>query len=240
MSNVPYKYSDLPPVYNNFNRLLYDKCAYANQLYESTSPLAYQIYPPAYESCRKCFMGYPGFIGAMGGTEGSNPVGPLEVDLESDLRNQTRINTLCPSHKYMPKCAPNCKSNKNGYPCNGKCRLKNTNNPPDCPDRDSIIPVSSVDSRQIKSCNNLSGIHINRFNPGLKEDPQDPTRIFKLNSNYRAGMDTYQLNRDMHDYNYGSPCLNYKLPKNNRCKHGGMGCAPANSNGGSTVFLPPN
>ena len=226
MANVPYKYSDLPRVYNTHNRQLYDKCAYAHRLWESTSPLAYQIAPFAYESCRKCFMGYPGFIGSMGGTEGSNPVGPREIDLESDLRNQTRIATLCPRHKYIPRCNGNCpKSRTTGYPCAGECQRPNTNNPPECPSRQSIIPVESVDTRQFKPCNSLSGVHINRFEPGLLEDPQDPSRIFKYNSRFRLGVDTNQIERDMHNINFQKRCLNYGQPNPKPCNAGSSGCA---------------
>ena len=76
-----YKYSQMSPVYNTHNRLLYDKCAYEHRLYESTSPLAYNINPIAYESCSKCQMLYPGFLGSMGGF--GFGVGPNEIDLES-------------------------------------------------------------------------------------------------------------------------------------------------------------
>jgi len=226
MANTPYTYSDLPRVFNTHNRLMYDKCAYAHRLVEATSPLQYQIFPPAYESCRRCYMPYPGFYGAnMGGTEGSNPVRGADVDLESDLRDQTRIATLCPRHKYIPQCKGTCqKARMSGYPCSGECQSWNTNNPPECPSRESIIPVESVDSRQFKPCNDLSGIHINRFEPGLLEDPQHPSRIFKYNSKFRLGMDTNQMERDMHKINYHQRCLNYRQPNPAPCKAGSSGC----------------
>lgn len=225
MSNVPYTYSALPRVYNTHNRLMYDQGAYLHQLVESTSPLQYQIFPPAYESCRRCYMPYPGFYGAnMGGTEGSNPVRGADIDIESDLRDQTRIATLCPQHKYIPRCNGTCqKALMSGYPCSGECQARNTNNPPECTSRQSIIPVESVDSRQIKPCNDLSGIHINRFEPGLFEDPQHPSRIFKYNSRFRLGMDTNQMERDMHmaSYRVGP---SYRQPEPAPCKAGSSGC----------------
>ena len=36
------------------NKLIYDDCEYKKRLYESTSPLSYQLYEGAHESCTKC------------------------------------------------------------------------------------------------------------------------------------------------------------------------------------------
>lgn len=228
MSSSDYRFSDLPRTYNTHNRTSYDKGAYAHKLYESTSPLAYQLSPYAYESGKKSFMGYPGFIGSMGGTSGSNPVGPKEIDLESDLRSQNRLNTRAPYGKYIPQCSGTCKQSRlSGYPCNGECQRLNTNNPPEAPSRNSIIPVESVDSRQFKPCNDVSGIHINRFD-FLQEDPQAPNRIFSYNSRFRLGQNTDLIERDMADLSGKSPaCLRYNLPRVQPCSGGGMGCASA-------------
>lgn len=237
--SYPCKYSNLPEVYNTNNRLMYDKCAYAHRLYESTSPLNYNIFPPAYESCKKCWMPYVGFIGHLGGTGGSNPVHPTDIDLESDLRNQTRIASLAPRHKYIPRCNGRCKKNQlTGYPCSGDCQMVNTNNPPECFDaRQSIVPLESVDSRAFKPCNNLAGVHINRFEPGLLEDPQHPSRIFKYNNaRFRMGMDTNQLERDRHMIRYPRRCATCPQPAPIRCKAGSMGCQSV-SDFNTGVFL---
>ena len=221
-----YKYSQMNPVYNTHNRLAYDNCAYAQRLYESTSPLAYQINPVAYESCSKCQMVYPGYLGAMGGF--GFGVGPNEINLESDLRNQTRINTLCPSHKYLPKCGcmergmfcPQCQQ---GLPCGcEQCRYRNVNNVAPC--RPGIIPVESIDSRQMKACNDLNGgLHINRFDY-LCENPQDPARIFFYTNNARLGTNTNINERDSHDVNYKAVCTNIQQYSPYNCASGGQGC----------------
>ena len=232
-----YKYSQMSPVYNTHNRLLYDKCAYEHRLYESTSPLAYNINPIAYESCSKCQMMYPGFLGTMGGF--GFGVGPNEIDLESDLRNQTRVNTLCPSYKYMPKCGCKqsgiyCKGCQQGLPCGCKdCRYTNVNNVAPC--RPGIIPVESLDSRQIKPCNDLSEAHINRFDY-LCENPQDPSRVFFYTDNQRLGVNTNLNERDRHEVDYKSGCLNVGLNNALPCKAGGLGCKPLSSFGNGIML----
>ena len=79
------------------NRLMYDTCAYKKRLDESTGPLAYVMNPMKYENCRKCRSE----LGLIGGPAVSQIKGNL-VDLENDLRGQTRILTQCPSLKYHP------------------------------------------------------------------------------------------------------------------------------------------
>jgi hypothetical protein len=82
------------------NRLIYDTCASETSLDQSTSPLAYQLNPLKYENCTKCRME----LGLVGGTNVSHIKGNL-VDLENDLRGQTRVASKCPSMKYKPNCA---------------------------------------------------------------------------------------------------------------------------------------
>ncbi len=73
------------------NRLIYDNCSYQKQLYESTSPLAYQLYQGKHESCQKCL--YDKFWT------------PYQlVDIETELRNQTRPLSHCDQFKYSPNC----------------------------------------------------------------------------------------------------------------------------------------
>ena len=74
------------------NRLIYDNCSYQKQLYESTSPLAYQLSQYKYENCNKCL--YDKFWT------------PYQlVDIETELRNQTRPLSHCDQFKYSPKCS---------------------------------------------------------------------------------------------------------------------------------------
>lgn len=229
-SNSQYQHSQnyYPATHlNTQNRLMYDKCAYAHKLYESTSPLAYMINPIAYESCNKCFQAYPGFIGALGGF--GFGVGPREIDVESDLRNQTRLNTLCPAFKYIPECGcktgkyPTCPGCNQGLPCGcPQCKSRNVNALKDC--APGIIPLESMDTRQIKPCNNLSGIHINRFD-FLCENPQDPSRIFFYRDNNRLGRNTYLEEIDAHTNTINKSFINMNTPNTAPCKSGGMGCA---------------
>ncbi len=79
------------------NRLMYDKCAYENQLKQSTSPLDYNLYTGKFENSAKCRIEF----GTVGGNGVSLFSGNL-VDLESDLRGQSRLQSNCPSTQYNP------------------------------------------------------------------------------------------------------------------------------------------
>jgi len=202
---------------------MYDKCAYSHRLAESTSPLAYQIYPPGYESCQPCMQGYPGFFPSVGSQGQGFSVPPSEIDVESDLRNQTRINSLCPSKKYLPRC--NQPSKKSGYPC---AQTLNRTYRGEC--MPGIIPVSSVDSRMPKPCNPLSAVHINRFD-FLCENPQQENKWRLYNGNNRLGIDTYQTERDRNNINWKNvsrrSCYGFNM-RNNRtqpCRAGSLSCA---------------
>lgn len=73
------------------NRPIYDNCAYAKNLYESTSPLAYNLYFGKFENCNKCL--YDKFWTRY-----------QLVDIETELRNQTRPLSQCDQFKYSPNC----------------------------------------------------------------------------------------------------------------------------------------
>ena len=79
------------------NRLIYDTCAYKKNLDQSVGPLSYVLNPMKYENCNKCRME----LGVVGGTAVSHIKGNL-VDLENDLRGQTRAASLCPDKLYHP------------------------------------------------------------------------------------------------------------------------------------------
>ena len=73
------------------NRLLYDNCSYQKRLYESTSPLSYQMYQGKFENCHKCLH--------------DKFWTPYKVvDIETELRNQTRPLSHCDQFKYTPGC----------------------------------------------------------------------------------------------------------------------------------------
>lgn len=79
------------------NRLIYDSCSYNAELQQSTAPLSYILDPIRYENCQKCRPE----LGIVGGTAVSHINGNL-VDLENDLRGQTRPATKCAAYKYLP------------------------------------------------------------------------------------------------------------------------------------------
>jgi len=80
-----------------YNRPIYDNCAYQKRLYQSTSPLSYQLYEGKFENCGKCMHENKFYR-------------PFDlVDVESELRNITRPLSHCPQYKYNPNC-PKSKS----------------------------------------------------------------------------------------------------------------------------------
>lgn len=93
------------------NHLMYDECAYAKRLQQSEGPYNYAMYPGKYASTAQCRME----LGVVGGNNVSIFKGNL-VDLESDLRGQTRMASLCPSNKYVPGCN-NYRMDGDGTPC---------------------------------------------------------------------------------------------------------------------------
>lgn len=111
----------------SFNRAIYDPCAYNKRLDESTSVLTYNLDPNRFYNCNQCRIEF----GVVGGNEASLSSCNL-VDVESDLRNQTRLYSLCPERKYLPNCNK-CKCNKSGLPCGSRsCRNEKTQHLRDC------------------------------------------------------------------------------------------------------------
>lgn len=79
------------------NRLSYDECSYKQALYQSVAPVNYTLDPIMYEHANKCRME----LGVVGGTNVSHIKGNL-VDLENNLRGQTRPSTRCSQYKFQP------------------------------------------------------------------------------------------------------------------------------------------
>ncbi len=80
------------------NRLIYDSCTYENKVKVSSGPYLYATYNGKFENSSKCTLEK----NVVGGNNVSLYSGNL-VDLESDLRGQTRLASKCPSRKYAPK-----------------------------------------------------------------------------------------------------------------------------------------
>jgi hypothetical protein len=81
----------------SLNRLTYDACAYNQALTQSVAPLSYVMDNSRYVHCNRCRME----LGIVGGTAVSHISGNM-VDLENDLRGQTRQNSHCTGYKYVP------------------------------------------------------------------------------------------------------------------------------------------
>ena len=74
----------------SFNRTTYDNCSYKQELQGNVSTLQYLLSPYRYEHANKCRHQ----LGFIGGTSVSHIKGNL-VDLDSELRGQTRIVSKC-------------------------------------------------------------------------------------------------------------------------------------------------
>lgn len=81
----------------SFNRTTYDSCAYSKELGENVSILSYLLSPYRYEHQDKCRHQ----LGVVGGTAVSHVQGNM-VDLESELRGQTRYLTKCTTNQARP------------------------------------------------------------------------------------------------------------------------------------------
>lgn len=102
----------------SFNRAMYDPCAYDKRLDESTSVLTWLLDPNKFYNCNECRVEF----GLVGGNAVSRYNGNL-VDLESDLRNQTRLYSQCPSRKFLPGTVIQGKANNGCAPGGGTSGL---------------------------------------------------------------------------------------------------------------------
>jgi hypothetical protein len=75
------------------SRLIYDECAYAQKLGDSTSPFEYRTFVGMYENCDKCKL-----------DKYWRPFDAEIVDVESELKNISRPATKCANLKYHPGC----------------------------------------------------------------------------------------------------------------------------------------
>ena len=94
------------------NRNIYDKCQYKQWCIDNNSPFNYIMYQGNYENINKCKF--------------DNFYHPYDlVDIESELRNQTRILSNCGDKKYNPNIKNKCiitKNSKHNIPyANVKC-----------------------------------------------------------------------------------------------------------------------
>lgn len=79
--------------YGSSNRLIYDACYDQKRTFESTEPLSYQIDINKFENCARCKSDRIYYR-----------QDPQLVDIETELRNQTRPLSGCDNFKYTPNC----------------------------------------------------------------------------------------------------------------------------------------
>ena len=119
-----------------FTRQMYGTCATKKRTEESTGILSYLMDPNKFYNCNPCRIE----MGTTGGNQVSLYDGNI-VDLESDLRGQTRQASHCPSSLYLPgtvvqgndayKCGPECGAD--GLPCGKRgCRQEKLVHLPAC------------------------------------------------------------------------------------------------------------
>lgn len=138
----------------SFSRSLYDECALKKKDEESAGPFQYMTDSQVSESTSSCFLGASPFQHNQ-----LHSISSEYVDIESDLRGQTRNLSKCPEHKYNPNTAkPTSFSVKQ------------------CTDNLLVPEYTRIN----KPCNIFAGITINRFHP-LCEDLQDAAKIHDNN-----------------------------------------------------------
>ncbi|NDC95525.1 hypothetical protein EB118_13695 [bacterium] len=151
----------------SFSRSLYDDCELKVKDKESVAPFNWATDPTIVESKASCFLATSPFI--------HNPFRSIPVDAidtESELKNLTRTLSRCPEKKFNPDTRVNV-----AFPKINECM------------DESLVPQYT---RTNKSCNVLSGITINRFDP-LSEDLQE---LEKIHHNAYAGENTRLLIKD--------------------------------------------
>jgi len=144
----------------SFTRTLYDDCAINKKNAESAGPFQWLTDKNVVESKESCFLGSSPFM--------HNPFKSIptnSIDIESELRGQTRFLSKCIDDKYNPSQVK---------PINYTVK--------ECADT-KLVPEYT---RMNKSCNIFAGININRFHP-LCEDLQQPS---KISSNTIIGKNT--------------------------------------------------
>lgn len=84
----------------SFNKLMYDSCSYRSQLAQEIGTYAYVSDPIKYDHPHKRAISF----GIVAGNDVSVVGGGQIVDVESDLRGQTRLSSKCPTLYYQNPC----------------------------------------------------------------------------------------------------------------------------------------
>jgi hypothetical protein len=119
----------------SFTKLKYDNCAYLSELNQSVSTSEWVLDGNRFENKDKCFNQF----GLVGGSTVSHAKGNL-IDVESDLMGTTRLNSKCPTVKYLNPC-PNASSIN-------ECQPKQIVIPQTPNQQGRIVPLNPVHLRQ--------------------------------------------------------------------------------------------
>ena len=182
--------------HHSFTRAAYDECELKKQFAESTAQFDWATDYNVIESKESCFEATAPFM--------HNPFKSIPsdaVDIESELKGQTRNLSRCPENKFDPT---------KFKPINVELK--------ECKDK-SLVPEYT---RSNRSCNVLSGISINRFNP-LCED-----YTVNVQSNTYIGSNTRLLVKDTFEAKRKSEREKLKLDLKHLdkyCQVGKMQCA---------------
>jgi len=151
-----------------FSRLKDDKCEYMTKVKQSTSILSHQLDPLRYYSCNPCRA----TEGIIGGNNVSVYKGNL-VDLESELRGQTRMASRCPKDLFAPgtviqnkvygNCPDVCEHGDLSGECLQKKCIKNLSHLPECKIIDYGPKVKNTGISLNTS--NCLGVRSNAFKP---------------------------------------------------------------------------
>jgi hypothetical protein len=171
----------------SFSNSLYDNCNLEKKNQESTAPYKW-LTDDVKESKSACYVNQTPYMHKQFQSIPFN-----KIDIESDLRNQTRSLTRCPDGRFDPTKLENCKDCHNcnqGLPCScNHCKqTKYENELKDCANA-GLVPAYT---RVNKPCNIFSGITINRFNPLV----EDLTDLNKIHSNSYIGTNTRNQIKD--------------------------------------------
>lgn len=177
----------------SFTRAAYDKCALDKKNQESAAPFQWVTDTGIVENPKACFTAQSPFM--------QNPfysIPASSVDTESQLRRKTWTLTHCPSRQYNPmqNCAA-CDNCQSGIPCGcAHCKdIREKLNTLECNEPNALVPEYT---RTNRSCNVLSGVSINRFNP-LYHDVQ---KLDAIHDNSYIGTNTRLALKDIFKARY--------------------------------------
>lgn len=212
-------------------RLAVNPYEFKRDMKTAAAPFSYSTNPVAYVPLSDCSQFIPGVPNPHLQNRG---IDLSQVDIESELKNQTRANSRCPVEKFDPTigCHPLSTAKDMGLPCVGNETNKSKFNRSEC--FNQIIPVPTR-LEYIKPCN-LPGAWFNRFEP-LCDKLQD---LDKIDNNSRIGLDTRNYTKDKYQYSVNkTPIVKFagntmkQTPK--CCIAGKMGCGQLSNNNGLII-----